>query len=57
MLAGSERLLYGSDYCWTPAGGTAAQIASLDSADQPEGDTWRALTSRNAARLLPALRT
>ena len=43
MLAGSERLLYGSDYCWTPAGGTAAQIASLDSADQPGGDTWRAL--------------
>jgi len=54
---GRERLLYGSDYCWTPAGGTAAQIASLDSADQPEDDTWRALTSRNAARLFPALHT
>ena len=54
---GSERLLYGSDYCWTPAGGTAAQVASLDSADQPGDDTWRALTSRNAARLFPSLHT
>ena len=52
---GSERLLYGSDYCWTPAGGTAAQIASVDAADQPAGDTWRALTTRNAGRLFPGL--
>lgn len=49
--SGSEHLLYGSDYCWTPAAGTAAQIAAIDSVQQPEGDTWRALTTRNARRL------
>jgi 6-methylsalicylate decarboxylase len=49
---GSERLLYGSDYCWTPAAGVGQQAASLDSAGQPRGDTWRALTTRNAGRLL-----
>jgi predicted TIM-barrel fold metal-dependent hydrolase len=53
---GTERLLYGSDYCWTPAAGTAAQISSIDGAQQPEGDTWRGLTTRNALRLLPSLR-
>ncbi|WP_405699367.1 amidohydrolase [Streptomyces sp. NBC_01383] len=52
---GSDRLLYGSDYCWTPAGGAAAQIASVDAAEQPADDTWRALTTRNAVRLLPGL--
>lgn len=52
---GSERLLYGSDYCWTPAAGTAAQIASVDAADQPDSDTWRALTTRNATRLFTTL--
>jgi predicted TIM-barrel fold metal-dependent hydrolase len=52
---GTERLLYGSDYCWTPAGGTAAQIRSIDSATQPEGDSWRALTTRNALRIMPKL--
>ncbi len=50
---GSERLLYGSDYCWTPAAGTTAQVRSVDEAEQPDGDTWRALTTRNAAALLP----
>ncbi|MCA1218655.1 amidohydrolase family protein [Streptomyces sp. 8L] len=52
---GDQRLVYGSDYCWTPAAGAAAQIASVDAAAQPEGDTWRALTTRNALRLLPSL--
>ena len=52
---GSERLLYGSDYCWTPAAGTTAQIASIDAAPQPDHDSWRALTTRNAHRLLPQL--
>lgn len=52
---GSERLLYGSDYCWTPAAVTTAQLASVEAADQPAGDTWRALTTRNALRLLPRL--
>jgi predicted TIM-barrel fold metal-dependent hydrolase len=52
---GSERLLYGSDYCWTPAAGTTSQVDSVDAATQPDGDTWRALTTRNAQRLLPRL--
>jgi predicted TIM-barrel fold metal-dependent hydrolase len=54
---GSRRILYGSDYCWTPPAGTAAQVASIDEAPQPPGTTWRALTTSNALRLLPALGT
>ena len=50
---GAERLLYGSDFCWTPAPGAVQQAASVDEAEQPEGETWRTLTTRNAARLLP----
>ena len=49
---GSERLLYGSDYCWTTAIGVARQVAAIDFARQPDGDSWRALTTRNAERLL-----
>ncbi len=52
---GTERLLYGSDYCWTPEAGTTAQIAAIDSAGPPADGTWRSLTSRNARRLLPRL--
>jgi predicted TIM-barrel fold metal-dependent hydrolase len=52
---GSQRLLYGSDYCWTPDPGTTAQVHSVDAAPQPDGDTWRALTTRNAQRLFPRL--
>ncbi|WP_052852291.1 amidohydrolase family protein [Streptomyces avicenniae] len=52
---GSDRVLYGSDSCWTPAAGVAAQVASLGGAEQPPGTTWRALTTRNAARLFPHL--
>uniref|UniRef100_A0AAU2VHW2 6-methylsalicylate decarboxylase n=1 Tax=Streptomyces sp. NBC_00008 TaxID=2903610 RepID=A0AAU2VHW2_9ACTN len=49
---GTERLLYGSDYCWTPAEGALAQVASVDAAAQPSAtDTWRDLTTRNAHRL------
>lgn len=39
----------------TPAAGTTAQIDSVDAAPQPGGDTWRALTTRNAQRLFPRL--
>jgi predicted TIM-barrel fold metal-dependent hydrolase len=49
---GAARLLYGSDYCWTPAHGVDAQLAFIDQADQPADDSWRALTTRNAIRLL-----
>jgi predicted TIM-barrel fold metal-dependent hydrolase len=56
---GSDRVLYGSDYCWTPAPGVTAQVASVDAASDDGSDDnfgrtdWRALTSRNAAKLLP----
>jgi predicted TIM-barrel fold metal-dependent hydrolase len=53
---GDGRVLYGSDYCWTPAPGVMAQVASIDAAPAPAGDDWRALTTRNAERLLPQLR-
>ncbi|MFJ9173692.1 amidohydrolase family protein [Streptomyces sp. NPDC102360] len=52
---GAERILYGSDYCWTPDGALAHQIASIDKADQPEATTWRNLTSANAKRLIPRI--
>ena len=52
---------FGPDSCFTAAttagpqqAGTASQIASIDAAAQPDGDTWRALTSRNG-RLFPRL--
>ncbi|MFJ4872981.1 amidohydrolase family protein [Streptomyces sp. NPDC088757] len=49
---GTERLLYGSDYCWTPAEAALAQVGTVDSAAQPSAtDTWRDLTTRNAHRL------
>lgn len=53
---GRERVLYGSDFCWTPAPGVDAQLASIDAADPPApGLTWRGLTSGNARRLFPRL--
>ncbi|WP_420309194.1 amidohydrolase family protein [Streptomyces sp. YS-B37] len=51
-VVGSRRLLYGSDFCWTPPEAVVSQVASIDAAVQPEGDAWRALTTRNATRLL-----
>jgi predicted TIM-barrel fold metal-dependent hydrolase len=53
---GDQRVLYGSDYCWTPGPAVMAQVAALDAAPQPDGTGWRALTTRNAERLLPRLR-
>ncbi|OKJ88262.1 amidohydrolase family protein [Streptomyces sp. CB02400] len=53
-LVGSDRLLYGSDHCWTPAAGVEAHVAALDAAPAPDGATgWRALTTANARRILP----
>ncbi|MBV9820666.1 MAG: amidohydrolase family protein, partial [Actinobacteria bacterium] len=52
---GGDRVLYGSDYCWTPAAGVLSQVASVDAAPQPAGDSWRELTTRNAERLIPRL--
>ena len=36
----------------TRADGVDAQLGSIDEADQPADDSWRALTTRNATRLL-----
>ncbi|WP_212846647.1 amidohydrolase family protein [Actinoplanes ianthinogenes] len=41
---GTSKLVYGSDYCWTPAPLALAQIRTID-------DSWRELTSKNARRL------
>ncbi|CAL9589312.1 hypothetical protein SUDANB58_05199 [Streptomyces sp. enrichment culture] len=52
-LVDPDRLLYGSDYCWTPAHGVDAHIASVTAAPVPvEGATWQSLTTANARRLL-----
>ena len=51
---GTERILYGSDYCWTSAPAVARQIATVDTAPA-NGTTWRATTAANGARLLPGL--
>jgi predicted TIM-barrel fold metal-dependent hydrolase len=47
-VVGSDQLLYGSDYCWTPAMGAAHQVALLEQ----EPTDWRTLTTANAKRLL-----
>ncbi|BBX87622.1 amidohydrolase family protein [Mycolicibacterium aubagnense] len=48
-VVGSHRILYGSDYCWTPAFAVGQQIAALDA--DPEID-WRAVTSANTEQFL-----
>ncbi|MCZ9344513.1 amidohydrolase, partial [Streptomyces sp. TRM76130] len=54
-LVGPDRLLYGSDHCWTPAAGVEAHVAGLDAAPAPEGHAdWRTLTTANARRVLPS---
>ncbi|MEV0981647.1 amidohydrolase family protein [Streptomyces sp. NPDC049915] len=52
-LVGPDRLLYGSDYCWTPAHGVDAHLASVQAAEVPvPGATWQSLTTANARRAL-----
>jgi hypothetical protein len=54
---GTGRLLYGSDYCWTPTRLVAAQVAALDAAWRAESHgPWRDLVGANAAALLSGLR-
>ncbi len=48
---GSRKVLYGSDYCFTPEAGVATQLAAVDAAAGPDGLTWRQLTHRNATAL------
>jgi 6-methylsalicylate decarboxylase len=47
-VVGSDQVLYGSDFCWTPAMGAAHQVAVLER----EPTDWRAVTTANAERLL-----
>lgn len=55
-LVGPEQLLYGSDFCFTPAAGVEVHVASVNAAPVPvEGATWQSLTTGNALRLLPRL--
>ncbi|OMI36783.1 amidohydrolase family protein [Streptomyces sparsogenes] len=55
-LVGTDRILYGSDYCWTPPHIVATQVDDVDQAPAPAGaSSWRELTTRNATRLLPRL--
>ncbi|MEU6102026.1 amidohydrolase family protein [Streptomyces flaveolus] len=55
-LVEPDRLLYGSDYCWTPTHGVDAHVATVDAAPVPAGAAdWRSLTTANALRLLPRL--
>ena len=50
---GPDRLVYGSDYCFTPITGVQEQLRSLDAGAGVGGlENWRAVTSANARRLL-----
>jgi predicted TIM-barrel fold metal-dependent hydrolase len=49
-IAGTSRLLYGSDHCFTPSEAVTQQIAALDAS--PDAAGWRACTTANAGRLL-----
>lgn len=53
-LVDPDRVLFGSDYCWTPPPLADAHIAAIDASESPaEGTTWRSLTTANAQRLFP----
>ncbi|MFD7476140.1 amidohydrolase family protein [Streptomyces sp. NPDC059837] len=56
-LVDPDRLLFGSDYCWTPAPLADAHISAIDAAESPvDGTTWRSLTTTNAQHLFPGRR-
>lgn len=55
-LVDPDRLLFGSDYCWTPPSVADSHIAAIDAVTPPvDGATWRSLTTANARRLFPRL--
>lgn len=57
-LVGTDKVLYGSDYCWTPAASVSDQLTSIDhAAPPPDGPDWRTLTTENARRMFPRLAT
>lgn len=50
--AGTSKLLYGSDYCWTPAPAVEHHVTSLDTSWQTTTHgPWRELVAANAAKL------
>lgn len=50
---GESQLLYGSDFCWTPAMAVAQHVKSLDQAPAARiVSDWRTLTTTNATRFL-----
>ena len=54
QLADPDRVLFGSDYCWTPSTLADAHLAAFDTAEPPTPETtWRTLTTANAQHLLP----
>ncbi|MFI5793096.1 amidohydrolase family protein [Streptomyces sp. NPDC051677] len=56
-LVDPHRVLFGSDYCWTPTPLADAHIAAIDAAESPvDGTTWRSLTTANAEQLFPGRR-
>ncbi|MEU5264402.1 amidohydrolase family protein [Amycolatopsis sp. NPDC021455] len=52
-LAAPDRLLFGSDYCWTPPAVADTHIAAIDAAPNVN---WRSLTTASARRLFPQLK-
>lgn len=55
-LVPPDQLLFGSDYCWTPAQVAGKHLAAVDATRPPvEGTTWRSLTTANAQRLFRRL--
>jgi predicted TIM-barrel fold metal-dependent hydrolase len=51
-IAAPEHLLYGSDYAWTRRGLVLEMPSALDATMPVIDRDWRALTTRNADRLL-----
>ncbi|MET9328045.1 amidohydrolase family protein [Tsukamurella sp. NPDC003166] len=51
--AGTERIVYGSDSCWTPDAAIDAVLKAIDEAAPPTGArNWRELAAANAEQLL-----
>ena len=49
---GADRLVYGSDYCFTPAPVVEAQLRALDDVGIDGVENWRQTTTSNAAVLV-----
>jgi predicted TIM-barrel fold metal-dependent hydrolase len=51
-VVGEGRILYGSDYCFTPPPAVVGQLASLDASSPASATSWAALMTQNATRCL-----